>query len=45
MRKIPSHDFSRAAVDHADQIRPANCRSGPDLGPEENPGTSSILRP
>jgi len=32
MRKIPAHDFPGAAVDHADQIRPANCRPGPDLG-------------
>jgi hypothetical protein len=33
MRKIPSHDFARAAVDHTHQISPINCRSCPDLGP------------
>src|SRR5215467_9682476 len=32
MRKIPTHDLPRAAVDHADQICPTYGRSRPDLG-------------
>src|SRR5215472_1096804 len=32
MRKIPTHDLPRAAVDHADQIGPTYGRPRPDLG-------------
>ena len=31
-REIPAHDLPRAAVDHADQVRPAHGGPRPDLG-------------
>src|SRR5258708_24557228 len=32
MREIPPDDLPRTAVDHAHQVRPAHCRTRPDLG-------------
>ena len=32
VRKIPTHDLPRAAVDHADQVRPAHRWPGPHSG-------------
>ena len=48
MRKIPSHDLPRAAVDYAHQVRPAHCWPRPDLRHVRLPdliGTLASTRP